>query len=111
MRDAAPAAQGAWLFGPGLDLLLGCGLLYVLLVVPISLAGDAFVTGKPTYLLSLGVVLLSASHYGATLVRVYERREDRRAYVLFTVYATLLLLAAFVAGLRSPTWSAIAPRR
>ena len=28
MRDAAPSAQGAWLFGPGLDLLLGCGLLY-----------------------------------------------------------------------------------
>jgi Tfp pilus assembly protein PilF len=104
MRDAAPS--GAWLFGPGLDLLLGCGLLYALLVVPISLSGDLFVNGTPSFVMSLGVVLLSASHYGATLVRVYERREDRRAYVLFTLWATLLLLAAFVAGLRSPTWSA-----
>jgi tetratricopeptide (TPR) repeat protein len=106
MSAAAPAARAPWLFGPGLDLLIGCGLLYALLIVPISLAGDAFMNGKPTYLLALGVVFFSASHYGATLLRVYERREDRRAYVLFSLYATLVIAAAFVAGLRSATWSA-----
>jgi hypothetical protein len=45
MSAAAPAARAPWLFGPGLDLLIGCGLLYALLIVPISLAGDAFVNG------------------------------------------------------------------
>src|SRR5262245_37900848 len=105
MSAVAPTSKGPWLFGPGVDLLLGCGVLYALLIVPISLAGDAFVSGKPPYLLTLGVVFFSASHYGATLLRVYERREDRRAYVLFSLWATLAVAAAFVAGLRSATWS------
>lgn len=97
--------EGPWLFGPAADLLLGCGVLYALLILPVSFAGSAFVDGKPPFLLPLGVALFSASHYGATLLRVYERREDRRSYALFAVYATLLLVAAFVAGLRSPAWS------
>src|SRR5206468_3978265 len=40
--------------------------------------------------------------YGATLMRVYERRADRRSYVLFSVWATLLVVAAFVAGVYAP---------
>ena len=48
--------------------------------------------------------MLGMPHYGATLVRVYERREDRRKYAVFSVYATLLLAAVFLAG---PRWGLV----
>jgi hypothetical protein len=37
-------------------------------------------------------------HYGATLLRVYERREDRRRYALFAVWASLLVWGVFAIG-------------
>ena len=37
-------------------------------------------------------------HYGGTLVRVYDQRKDRRAYAIFSVWATALLAALFVWG-------------
>jgi hypothetical protein len=49
----------------------------------------------------IAIVFISMPHYGATLLRVYERREERRAYALFTVYATILLAAAFYWGIHS----------
>lgn len=41
-------------------------------------------------------------HYGATLLRVYERREDRRAYAVFAVGASAVVAGAFGAGLVWP---------
>ena len=41
-------------------------------------------------------VFVSGPHYGATLLRVYEQREERRKYALFSVGLTLV-----VAGLTS----------
>ena len=31
-----------WLYGPTSDLLLGCGLLYAVVFVALTVAGDAF---------------------------------------------------------------------
>jgi tetratricopeptide (TPR) repeat protein len=97
----APAAPRRWLFGPATDLLLGCGLLYALLVLPFAVAAPALRSHQPQWLVPLLIVLVSMPHYGGTLLRVYEQREDRRAYVLFSLWATLLVAGLFVASFQS----------
>ena len=52
--------------------------------------------------LMVGLALLvNGPHYGATIVRVYEAREDRRKYFIFAVYLTLAVSALFAASSRS----------
>lgn len=94
-------AQRRWLFGPAVDLLLGCGLGYALLFTVQVLAGATLRAWLPFALLPLLTLTVSGPHYGATLLRVYQRREDRRKYVVFSVYVTLLLGVLFLVGLRS----------
>ena len=95
----APAPSNTrWLFGPAPDLLLGCGLLYVLAIAALTAFGTES-TPRPSHLLPFLVLMLSLPHYGGTLLRVYERRADRRGYWFFSVYATLLVFLGFIAGL------------
>jgi hypothetical protein len=96
---AAPASPRRWLFGPLPDLLLGCGLAYALVFVTMSFAGPSLRWAVPFGLSPIVALLAGTPHYGATLLRVYERRADRRAYSLFAVWATLAVAVAFVAGL------------
>jgi tetratricopeptide (TPR) repeat protein len=98
MATVAPP-QGRWLFGPAPDLLLGCGLLYVLIFLAYAAAGADLRTSEAPYLFPLLALLFSTPHYGATLLRVYEERASRRAYTLFAVHATGVVIAAFVIGL------------
>jgi tetratricopeptide (TPR) repeat protein len=96
MSAPAVAADRSWVFGPLPDLLLGCGLGYALLA-----GGAALLPVDRTMLLAWGVLLSTLTgmpHYGATLLRVYERREDRRRYAFFSVWMTLAVWGAFVAG-------------
>ncbi|MEE8509356.1 MAG: tetratricopeptide repeat protein [Myxococcota bacterium] len=96
------ATRQRWLFGPAPDLLLGCGvgsmLLILLLFVPM-LKGAV----DPWIVLVAGLLSLftNTPHYGATLLRVYEHDADRRRFSLFTVHATALLAALFIAGIYS----------
>jgi tetratricopeptide (TPR) repeat protein len=92
------SATRQWLVGPAADLLLGCGLLYALLFLALSAVGDGMRL-LPVWLLPALLLLVSLPHYGATLVRVYEHRSDRRRYALFTVWATLAVAAVFVVSL------------
>ena len=46
MASAAPAGR-RWFFGPGSDLLLGCGLLYIFFFGLQSLAGEPMRTALP----------------------------------------------------------------
>ncbi len=92
---ASTAAGGRWLHGPVPDLLLGCGLWYVAALALLCFAGPEIRTGGGSTWLPLAALLFGTPHYGATLLRVYERREDRRAYVVFSVWATLALIAVF----------------
>jgi tetratricopeptide (TPR) repeat protein len=96
MAAASPSSR-AWIYGPATDLLLGCGIGYVLLACAMGLlpvSERAVLTAGV-----LGTFFTGMPHYGATLLRVYERREDRRRYALFTVWASLAVWAAFVGGL------------
>jgi len=104
-RVAPPAAAAParpWLYGPVPDLLLGCGLAYVGFFFVLAAAGDGVRRLVPYELSPLLALATGAPHYGATLLRVYERREDRRAYLLFTLHLTVLVWALFVACLHSP---------
>ena len=106
---ASRAAEGdrRWLFGPASDLLFGCGLLYVLVFAAHSVAGPALRGLTPHYLIPALILLISSPHYGATLLRVYEQRHDRRAYAVFSVWTTLALAALFVLCLGRPLLGSI----
>jgi hypothetical protein len=90
------------LHGPASDLLLGCGGLFTLLFVFFAAAGPAFFTALPLAVPALLVYLVGMPHYGATVVRVYDHRDDRRAYALFTVWATLVIVVVFALALSRP---------
>src|SRR5262247_4445987 len=95
----ASTAERRWFFGPWPDLLFGCGLLYAWLFAMQTLAGAELRRALPLELAPFLAIALGMPHYGATLLRVYERREERRRYALFAVWATAAMFAAFVAGL------------
>ena len=101
MSEAAPVRR-PWLSGPASDLLLGCGGLFSIAFVVFALAGREFFTSLPPAVPALLVYLIGMPHYGATLVRVYDHRDDRRAYWRFSIAATLAIAALFVVGLRVP---------
>jgi tetratricopeptide (TPR) repeat protein len=99
-----PAAHAAaWLHGPRVDLWIGAGLGYLLSVPLLLWLGSRYsVRDFPIEAtLALGL-LFSTPHYGATLLRVYERAEDRRRYRLFAVHASVAIAALFIAGLYVP---------
>jgi tetratricopeptide (TPR) repeat protein len=97
--SAAPLTPPSrWLYGPLPDLLIGCGLWYALAFVALAFAGAEIRAGGAAVLMPFLVLAFGTPHYGATLLRVYQRREDRRAYAIFAIYASALIAAGFVAG-------------
>ncbi|MED5260961.1 MAG: hypothetical protein VX574_00995 [Myxococcota bacterium] len=99
MRLAAAGSvkpRDGWLFGPGIDLVLGCGLGSIAVSVAMGFQSTEIALWVPGALL---VLLFSLPHYGATLLRVYELPEDRRRYSVFAVGATTLLALAFIGSL------------
>ena len=74
-----------WLSGPVPDLLWGSGVAYLGVFALLVLAGP-WVRGTLP---------------GVTLLRVYEKREERRRYAFFAKYITVLLGIAFVWGLNN----------
>ena len=99
---AREQSSAYWVFGPVPDLLLGCGLLYVLIYAAHVFAGAELRASEPAFLMPLLLTLVSYSHYGGTLLRVYEHAADRRKYAIFSVFLTGGVLLWFVGGLRFP---------
>ena len=97
-----PGRDSRWLFGPAADLSLGCGLLYAAFFVAQVVAGPELRSWLPLTLLPFLTLVLGSPHYGATLLRVYATRADRRRYFFFAVWVSLLVLVAFVVGLHVP---------
>jgi len=102
VKRGTSSAATPWLFGPALDLLVGCGLAYVVVFVVLSLRGDAVRAALPLGVGALVALFVSGPHYGATLLRVYARDEDRRKYRVFATWTTLALVVWFAWGLREP---------
>ena len=76
-RTLGPSER--WYYGPLPDLLLGGGLFYVALFVAMSFFGAELQKIAPITLLPLVVLFTGVPHYGATLLRVCERPDDRHA--------------------------------
>ena len=102
MAASAPHSPGRWLFGPVPDLLLGCGGLYAAIFIASSLFGEQLRPGQADLIFPLLVLAISYPHYGATLLRVYEQRQDRRGYLYFAVHTSILIAALFIAALYLP---------
>ena len=96
MATSSPTSSSRWLYGPVPDLLLGGGLWYVALLGLFAVWGADIRNGWGPILAPLLMLLFGTPHHGATLVRVYENSRDRRAYRLFTVWASLLVWGLFV---------------
>jgi tetratricopeptide (TPR) repeat protein len=83
--------------------VLGAGLGYVVSVpLLILFGGDSTARSWPVGVAWFIAILINGPHYGATLLRVYGKREERRRYAAISVWTTLLLLLAFVAGVYHP---------
>ena len=93
----APGRPSSWLSGPASDLLLGCGLAYMVVVALMMATGSVLPSAIPGGIL---ILLFTVPHYGATLLRVYEQAEDRHKYRLFAVHITLALVVTFALGLQ-----------
>ena len=99
--SSAQAATSRWFFGPVPDLLWGCGVAYALVFALLSIDGPSMRSLLPVGLLPLAILFTGIPHYGATLLRVYARREDRRAYVVFAVFTTIAVWVGFAVGVHN----------
>ena len=100
----SPGPTERWYFGPLPDLLLGCGLVYLVLFALMMFVGPELRAFAPITLLPLLTLVTGVPHYGATLLRVCERPDDRHAYSLVAIASSLAVAAALVFGLRSATF-------
>jgi hypothetical protein len=101
MATAVTAPSGRWIYGPVRDLMFGCGLWYALALVVFTVAGAEIRSGGGSALMPFIVLVFSTPHYGATLLRVYEQREDRRAYTYFALHISAVLAVIFAVGVHS----------
>ncbi|MCS5636287.1 MAG: hypothetical protein NZ990_07200 [Myxococcota bacterium] len=93
--DGRPMAE-VWLHGPFRDLAFGCGLFSMAMML--ALAGFGSTVIQAWFPIGAIVLLFSLPHYGATLLRVYEEKEDRVRYFFVAVPVTLAMVAVFVVG-------------
>ena len=103
-----PSRGPGWLHGAATDLFIGAGLAYVLTVPALLWLGHALALERwPLEVTLILGLAFSAPHYGATLLRVYERREDRRRYRLFAVHTSLALIVLLGFAIRVPLLGAL----
>jgi len=95
------ASHQRWLLGPASDLIFGCGIGYGVFFLFQVFAGGTMRSWMPFALLPTLTLLIAGPHYGATLLRVFQRREDRQKYGFFALWVTVILGIAFLAGLQS----------
>jgi tetratricopeptide (TPR) repeat protein len=99
------SSASLWLYGPWLDLVIGCGAWSVplLLLSYFSIASSTRAWAVAFYALAL---VFNYPHYMATIYRAYHRAEDIQKYRVFTVYTTALILLTV---LLSHFWLRILP--
>src|SRR5580658_4478115 len=93
--SARTAAASPWIYGPWLDLVVGCGAWSapLLLISYFSIASSARAWSVAFYALAL---FFNYPHYMATIYRAYHREEDFHKYRIFTVHITALIVLTLV---------------
>jgi tetratricopeptide (TPR) repeat protein len=105
LQPRSASGSTAWLYGPWLDLVVGCGAWStpLLLLSYISIASSTRAWSVAFYGLAL---LFNYPHYMATIYRAYHRVEDFEKYRIFTLYTTALIL---LTALLAHFWMGILP--
>jgi len=88
---SAARPNGPWIYGPWLDLIVGCGAWSAPL-----LAAAFWLTRSHTHAWVVAFYLLALAfnypHFMATVYRAYHTRADFEKYKIFTLHITLLLV-------------------
>src|SRR5215468_5076685 len=95
MPKSTTQAQPLWIYGPWLDMIVGCGAWSVplLLVAYLSAASQTLTWSIAFYVLAL---FFNYPHYMATVYRAYHSFEEFNKYRIFTVRTTVLIVATAV---------------
>jgi tetratricopeptide (TPR) repeat protein len=104
-QAASQQIRGPWIYGPWLDLIVGCGAWSApLLLLTYFLKQDnAQAWPLAFYFLAL---FFNYPHFMATIYRAYHTQSEFAKYRIFTVHITLLLV---VAGILVHAWYALLP--
>jgi hypothetical protein len=102
MAAATPAPGDKWLQGPIADVVLGGGLLYIPVLLLLLLGGPNARHALPFFVVPLVLLVCMNSHLGATLLRVYERPQDRHTYWFVAFYVSLVIGLVGLTGLVIP---------
>lgn len=88
--EPASPATAPWIYGPKLDLAIGCGAWSapLLLLGMLQTASHAHAWAVAFYGLA---VVFNSPHFMATVYRAYCTREECSKYRIFTIHLTLLL--------------------
>ena len=104
-QGATRAVNGPWIYGPWLDLIVGCGAWsapFLLLAYFVG-QGNSRLWPLAFYFLAL---LFNYPHFMATIYRAYHTQSEFAKYRVFTVHVTLLLV---VAGILVHAWYPLLP--
>ena len=91
----APGARKPWLFGPALDLLVGCGA-WSLPLLALTFWLQRINAGEVAFAFYALAIFCNNPHYMATIYRAYHTAEDFKKYRFFTVYVTVLAVLTVV---------------
>jgi tetratricopeptide (TPR) repeat protein len=94
-QDAFPPLR--WLHNAPLDLLVGCGLWSLPVLLVAAFAAARFQTHLAVVFYGLALAV-NYPHYMATIHRAYYRKDEVRRYRTFTVYVTVALALTLVAA-------------
>lgn len=100
-----------WILHPTLDLLFVCGgLLWIVFPIHFFLLGgknDSPFAQWMVVTAALGTVMLSQTHIVATLVRLYNDRETREKFSLYSYWAAIACATLALAGCIHPALAGI----
>src|SRR5882672_3489321 len=105
LQDATQRARSPWIYGPWLDLIVGCGAWSAPFLLLAYFVGQGSPGLWPVafYFLAL---LFNYPHFMATIYRAYHTHSEFAKYRVFTVHVTLLLI---VAGILVHAWYPLLP--
>jgi tetratricopeptide (TPR) repeat protein len=98
-------ARSPWVYGPWLDLMIGCGAWTAPLLLLTNSVSSSSTRGWSFAFYALAL-LFNYPHFMATVYRAYHSYDEFAKYRLFTVQITILLL---VAGLIAHLWYPLLP--
>jgi tetratricopeptide (TPR) repeat protein len=98
---STPKQSAPWIYGPWLDLLVGCGAWSAPLLAVAMWMTPTHTHGWAVAFYALAIIF-NYPHFMATIYRAYHTRENFEKYKFFTLHITLLLALAAILMHASP---------